>query len=75
MSALPLLRKRRFPAFGAKPSKSSRGRPATEVSNVPVYAKIEANYTHGVLAIQMLERADARPRQIKVNATAALKAA
>jgi len=37
--------------------------------------KIEANYTHGVLAIQMPKRAEARPKQIKVNVTKALKAA
>lgn len=37
--------------------------------------KIEANYTHGVLAIQMPKRAGARPKQIKVNVTKALKAA
>jgi HSP20 family protein len=37
--------------------------------------KIEANYAHGVLAIQMPKRAEARPKQIKVNVTRALKAA
>jgi len=37
--------------------------------------KIEANYSHGVLAIQVPKRAEARPRQIKVNVTKALKAA
>ncbi len=37
--------------------------------------KIEANYAHGVLAIQMPKRAEARPKQIKVNVTKALKAA
>ncbi len=37
--------------------------------------KIEANYAHGVLAIQMPKRAEAKPKQIKVNATKALKAA
>lgn len=37
--------------------------------------KIEANYVHGVLAIQMPKRAEARPKQIKVNVTKALKAA
>jgi HSP20 family protein len=37
--------------------------------------KIEASYVHGVLAIQMPKRAGARPKQIKVNATKALKAA
>jgi len=33
--------------------------------------KIEANYVHGVLAIQMPKRAEARPKQIKVNVTKA----
>lgn len=37
--------------------------------------KIEANYVHGVLAIQMPKRAEPRPKQIKVNVTKALKAA
>ena len=37
--------------------------------------KIEANYAHGVLAIQMPKRAEAMPKQIKVNVTKALKAA
>ena len=37
--------------------------------------RIEANYAHGVLAIQMPKRAEAKPKQIKVNATKALKAA
>jgi HSP20 family protein len=37
--------------------------------------KIEANCARGVLAIQMPKRAEARPKQIKVNATRALKAA
>ena len=37
--------------------------------------KVEANYVHGVLAIQMPKRAEARPKQIKVNVTKALKAA
>jgi HSP20 family protein len=37
--------------------------------------KIEANYTHGVLAIQMPKRAGARPKQIKVNVPKTLKAA
>lgn len=37
--------------------------------------KIEANYTHGVLAIQMPKLAGARPKQIKVNVSKALKAA
>jgi len=37
--------------------------------------KIEANYAHGVLAIQMPKRAEARPKQIKVNVTKTLKAA
>ena len=37
--------------------------------------KIEADYTHGVLAIQMPKRAGARPKQIKVNVLKTLKAA
>lgn len=37
--------------------------------------KIEANYTHGVLTIQMPKLAGARPKQIKVNVPMALKAA
>jgi len=37
--------------------------------------KIEANYTHGVLTIQMPKRAGAKPKQIKVNAPKVLKAA
>ena len=37
--------------------------------------KIVANYAHGVLAIQMPKLAEARPKQIKVNVTKALKAA
>lgn len=37
--------------------------------------KIEANYTRGVLAIQMPKRAGARPKQIKVNVPKTLKAA
>ena len=37
--------------------------------------KIEANYIHGVLAIQMPKRTAVRPKQIKVNVTKALKAA
>jgi HSP20 family protein len=37
--------------------------------------KIEVNYSHGVLAIQMPKRAEARPKQIRVNVTKALKAA
>jgi len=37
--------------------------------------KIEANYTHGVLAIQMPKRAEAKPKQIKVSVTKTLKAA
>jgi HSP20 family protein len=37
--------------------------------------KIEANYAHGVLAIQMPKLAAARPKQIKVNVSKALKAA
>ena len=36
---------------------------------------IEANYAHGVLEIQMPKRAEAKPKQIKVNVTKALKAA
>ena len=37
--------------------------------------KIEADYNHGVLAIQMPKRAGARPKQIKVNVPKTLKAA
>ncbi|MFY9908420.1 MAG: Hsp20/alpha crystallin family protein [Candidatus Sulfotelmatobacter sp.] len=37
--------------------------------------KIDANYAHGVLTIQLAKRAEARPKQIKVNVTKALKAA
>ncbi len=37
--------------------------------------KIEANYSHGVLAIQMPKQSGAKPKQIKVNVTKALKAA
>jgi HSP20 family protein len=37
--------------------------------------KIEANYTHGVLAVQMPKVAGAKPKQIKVNVPKALKAA
>jgi len=37
--------------------------------------KIEANYTHGVLAIQMHKRAGAKPKHIKVNVPKAPKAA
>jgi len=37
--------------------------------------KIEANYAQGVLAFQMPKRAEAKPKQIKVNVTKALKAA
>ena len=37
--------------------------------------KIEANYTHGVLAIQMPKRAGARPKEIKMNVSKTLKAA
>lgn len=37
--------------------------------------KIEANYSHGVLAIQMPKRAEARAKQIKVNVSKTLKAA
>ena len=37
--------------------------------------KIEANYSHGVLAVQMPKRAEARAKQIKVNVPKTLKAA
>jgi len=37
--------------------------------------KIQANYAHGVLTIQMPKLAGARPKQIKVNVPKALKAA
>lgn len=37
--------------------------------------RIEANYTHGVLAIQMPKIAGAKPKQIKVNVPKGLKAA
>ena len=37
--------------------------------------KIEADYAHGVLAIQMPKRAEARAKQIKVNVPKSLKAA
>ena len=37
--------------------------------------KIEANYAHGVLTLQMAKRAGAKPKQIKVNVIKALKAA
>ena len=37
--------------------------------------KIEANYTNGVLAIQMPKLAGAKPKQIKVNIAKTLKAA
>ena len=37
--------------------------------------KIEANYTHGVLAIQIPKHAEARAKQIKVNVPKTLKAA
>ncbi|MBZ5683411.1 MAG: Hsp20/alpha crystallin family protein [Acidobacteriia bacterium] len=37
--------------------------------------KIEANYTYGVLAIEIPKRAGAKPKQIKVNVPKALKAA
>lgn len=37
--------------------------------------KIEANYNHGVLAIQVPKRAEAKPKQTKVNITKTLKAA
>jgi HSP20 family protein len=37
--------------------------------------KIEANFSNGILAIQMPKRAEAKPKQIKVNVTKTLKAA
>ena len=37
--------------------------------------KIEANYANGVLAIELPKRAEAKPKQIKVNVTKTLKAA
>lgn len=37
--------------------------------------KIEANYANGLLTIEMPKRAEAKPKQIKVNVTKALKAA
>ena len=37
--------------------------------------KIEATYDHGMLTIQMPKRAEARPKQIKVNVSKTLKAA
>jgi HSP20 family protein len=37
--------------------------------------KIEANYTHGVLTIEMPKRAEAKAKQIKVNVPKTLKAA
>ena len=37
--------------------------------------KIEANYMHGVLTIDMPKRAEAKARQIKVNVPKTLKAA
>ena len=37
--------------------------------------KIEANYVNGVLAIELPKRAEAKPKQIKVNVTKTLKAA
>ncbi|HEX4920574.1 MAG TPA: Hsp20/alpha crystallin family protein [Candidatus Bathyarchaeia archaeon] len=37
--------------------------------------KIEANYSHGILSIQMPKRAEAKPKQIKVNVPKTLKAA
>ena len=37
--------------------------------------KIEANYTHGVLSIDMPKRAEAKARQIRVNVPKTLKAA
>ena len=38
-------------------------------------AKIEANYTRGLLAIHMPKSAEAKPKQIKVNVTKELRAA
>jgi len=38
-------------------------------------SKVEANYTNGVLTIELPKRAEARPKQIKVNVTKTLKAA
>jgi len=37
--------------------------------------KIEANYAHGVLSIDMPKRAEAKAKQIKVNVPKTLKAA
>lgn len=37
--------------------------------------KIDANYNNGVLAIQIAKRAEAKPKQVKVNVTKSLKAA
>ncbi len=37
--------------------------------------KIEANYVNGVLAIELPKRAEAKPKQIKVNVSKTLKAA
>lgn len=37
--------------------------------------KIEANYAHGVLTLEMPKRAGAKPQQIKVNVSKTLKAA
>ncbi len=37
--------------------------------------KIEANYTHGVLTIEMPKRAEAKAKQIKVNVPKTLKSA
>jgi HSP20 family protein len=38
-------------------------------------SKIEANYVNGVLAIELPKRAEAKPKQIKVNVAKTLKAA
>lgn len=38
-------------------------------------SKIEANYVNGVLAIELPKRAEAKPKQIKINVTKTLKAA
>jgi HSP20 family protein len=38
-------------------------------------SKIEANYANGVLAIELPKRAEAKPKQIKVNVAKTLKAA
>ncbi len=37
--------------------------------------KIEANYVNGVLAIELPKRAEAKPKQVKVNVPKTLKAA